>query len=251
MRVSQVVCNPCMRSALKKRVCLRRMNESPTCPQPARACVFPDVISKKDGTVNLIKGTGFIVLGIGIGLLAARVYYSPGKNMAVQAPSAAAEDYAASLQSSSDMPTTTDVSRAAGSSARPRTPEMLSRPEADPAQQQADARAALLKLDNRLRSEPVNQKWATEQEATILAAISGDAKDGFPAKLPKDMDAQCRSSLCKVTMTYADEEDAYQMQTKLTLGLRGPISAARTFFSPRADGGMDLTIYAGGQGSLQ
>jgi hypothetical protein len=193
--------------------------------------------------MNFIKGTGLVVVGVGIGLLAARFHGSSGTSAPVQVPSAAPGPTSAIGSSPASFATDTSTSHARTA---PRSVSAIHpSSEANLAQQQADARASLLKLDNRLRSEPVNPKWAPEQEATILAAISGDPNDGFPAKLPKDMDAQCRSSLCKVTMTFTDEEDAYQMQTKLTLGLRGPIATARTFYNQRPDGGTDLVIYAG------
>lgn len=247
MRGSKIVCKPCILAGSRTES-LNPKNEAPRCPETPRPSVCPDVISERtDDTVNLIKATGFIALGTVIGVLCARLYYSPGENVEAL-PSAASADPTDNMRSQS---ATTETSQAIGSTARLPRPAMPPPLEANQAQQQADVRASLLKLDARHRSEPVNQKWANEQEAVILAAISGSANDGLTAKLPTDMDAQCRSSLCKITMTYADEEDAFQMQTKLTLGLRGPIAAARTFFSPRTDGGMDVTIYAGGQSSLR
>ncbi|MDN5781057.1 MAG: hypothetical protein L0H23_03375 [Luteimonas sp.] len=103
----------------------------------------------------------------------------------------------------------------------------------------------IAELDHKLRAEPFDPAWVRKQEEVISQAIVGSPNDGFDVPLPESLDASCRSTLCRIQMTYADEEDAMQMQTKLTLGLSGSIATARTFYQPNETGGMDLVVFAG------
>lgn len=104
---------------------------------------------------------------------------------------------------------------------------------------------AMVMLDDRLRQQSIDYKWAKEQEAAIMSAIVGMPNDGFDVIEPDNVQTDCRTDLCRVRMDFSDEMMAAQMQIKFTMGLRGPIATARTFFVNRPDGGMDLVIYAG------
>src|SRR5690606_33089490 len=117
--------------------------------------------------------------------------------------------------------------------------------ERSPEEQERAQAARIADLDKKLRDEPFDTKWAREQEGIIARAVTGSKNDGLAVPLPDRMDATCQSTLCRITMTYADEEDAMQMHTRLTLGLRGSISSARAFYRPNQRGGMDLLVYAG------
>jgi hypothetical protein len=112
-------------------------------------------------------------------------------------------------------------------------------------EQAAQRQAGIVALDQKLRSEPMDPDWAFEQQAVIRKAIAGTPGDGFNASVPDNMDAVCRSSMCRISMVYKDEEDAAQMHGRLTLGLGGAISTARTFFVPRSDGGVEMVVFAG------
>lgn len=118
---------------------------------------------------------------------------------------------------------------------------------AEPTQEEQDrSRAAQMNaLDQKLRADPFNPVWARQQEEIISQAVAGTKGDGLQVPLPESMDATCQSTLCRIQMTYTDEEDAMQMHTKLTLGLQGAIATARTFYRPNRNGGMDLIVYAG------
>lgn len=120
-------------------------------------------------------------------------------------------------------------------------------PVAEPSPSEREALIAdqITKLDQRLRSEPIDVAWARKQEAVIENAVIGSATDGFDVSMPNHLDKQCHSSLCRIRMSYAAEEDALLMQSKLTLGLSGSISKARTFYLPREDGGIDLIMFTG------
>lgn len=107
------------------------------------------------------------------------------------------------------------------------------------------AATRIAELDRKLQAEPFDPAWVREQEEVISQAIVGRPNDGFDVPLPESLDASCRSSLCRIQMAYADEEDAMQMQAKLTLGLSGAIATARTFYQPNETGGMDLVVFAG------
>lgn len=120
------------------------------------------------------------------------------------------------------------------------------------ADEQASRRQAqIVALDQRLRSEQVNQSWASEQEQMIRKAVAGSPSDGFNAPMPTTMEHECRSSICRIRMAYTDEEDAVQMHGRLTLGLGGAIATARTYFVPRGDGGVDMLVYAGSADRLR
>lgn len=116
-------------------------------------------------------------------------------------------------------------------------------PSAD--EQARQKRADIVALDQKLRAEPLDRDWALEQQSIIRKAIAGTPGDGFNAPMPESMDGECRSSICRISMVYKDEEDAVQMHGRLTLGLGGAIATARTFFVPTSDGGVEMVIFAG------
>lgn len=117
--------------------------------------------------------------------------------------------------------------------------------EPSPEEQAVQRRADIVALDQKLRSEPLDPDWAIEQQSVIRKAIAGVPGDGFNAPAPDSMDEDCRSSMCRISMVYKDEEDAVQMHGRLTLGLDGAISTARTFFVPTNDGGVEMVVFAG------
>ena len=108
----------------------------------------------------------------------------------------------------------------------------------------------MLKLDQRFRAEVVNPTWASVHEDAILDAIAGTEHDGFDVPLPQSVDARCRSSMCRIRMTYRDEDDAAQMQTKTMLGMPQVLSTARTFYAQTRSGETEMVIYAGHPGAL-
>lgn len=112
-------------------------------------------------------------------------------------------------------------------------------------EQAVQRRADIVALDQKLRSEPLDPDWAIEQQSVIRKAIAGMPGDGFDAPAPDSMDEVCRSSMCRISMVYKDEEDAVQMHGRLTLGLGGAIATARTFFVPTNDGGVEMVVFAG------
>lgn len=124
-------------------------------------------------------------------------------------------------------------------------------PEARRQEKAMQQQKTMLVLDDRLRQQPIDYKWAKEQEAAIMSAIVGVPNDGFDVIEPDRVQAECRTDLCRVRMDFSDEMMAAQMQTKFTMGLRGPIATARTFFVNRPDGGLDLVIYAGQSDQLR
>lgn len=133
------------------------------------------------------------------------------------------------------------------SSVRPHQPVPLSAATRgiDPEGESQLAAMRIAELNHKLRAEPVDPAWVHKQEEVISQAIAGRPNDGFDVPPPESLDAFCGSTLCRIQMTYADEEDAMQMQVKLTLGLSGAIATARTFYQPNETGGMDLIVFAG------
>lgn len=122
--------------------------------------------------------------------------------------------------------------------------------EPSPKQHVWEREAQIAMLDERLRAEPVDHHWAMAQQKVIRDAIKSTPNGDFDALPPSSFQEQCHSSLCRISMTFSDEEDALQMMTKLALGLRGPIATTRTFYSPMADGGMEVVVYAGELGRI-
>jgi hypothetical protein len=120
----------------------------------------------------------------------------------------------------------------------------------EPRGQGSNGNDDLIKLENRLRAEKIDPAWAAANEQAISKAIVGSEHDGFDVPPPDEVEASCHSSLCSIRMTYADEEQAAQMQLKLALGLPAAISVARTFNVPRADGVTEILIFAGNQNNL-
>lgn len=122
--------------------------------------------------------------------------------------------------------------------------------EPSPDEQATQRRADIVALDQRLRSEPLDPDWAIEQQSIIRKAIAGRHGDGFNAPMPDSMSQDCRSSMCRISMVYKDEEDAVQMHGRLTLGLGGAIATARAFFVPLNDGRVEMIVFAASQADL-
>ena len=132
-----------------------------------------------------------------------------------------------------------------GARSRQAASRHLASSEPTPQEQESIMAAQVADLDQKLRADPLDPAWARKQEEVIAQALAGTPHDGLPAVSPDRMDTSCHSTLCRIRMTYADEEDAMQMHTKLSLGLHGSIATARAFYRPNQNGGMDLLVFAG------
>lgn len=107
-----------------------------------------------------------------------------------------------------------------------------------------------LELDQRFRAEKRDPAWANAQEEAVLNAIAGTEHDGFDVPLPQSVEARCRSSMCRIQMTYRDEDDAAEMQAKLMLGVPPALSSALTLFIPNDNKGTDMVVFAGSPGTF-
>lgn len=127
----------------------------------------------------------------------------------------------------------------------PRPPHSPSAPKPETRSREQVQRDEMARLDQAFRQQAVNREWASRQEEVILDAIVGHPNDGFGEIEPDRVEIDCRSSMCRMRLDFSDEVEAGHMQQKLGLGLRGDVSAARTFYLPRPDGGLDMILYAG------
>jgi hypothetical protein len=116
----------------------------------------------------------------------------------------------------------------------------------DPAAMEAHLQAQLHALDDRLVSEPLSPQWAKANEQAIgrFLAPANLARENVPA--PSASEASCKSRLCRIRLTFADEQQAGQTQTSLLMAIADGLPHAQSFLLPRKDGGVDLVVYAAG-----
>lgn len=116
----------------------------------------------------------------------------------------------------------------------------------DPAQAAAQQQAQLRALDDRLVAEPLAAGWATAQERAVgtFFAPASLAREGLSP--PRSRDTRCQSQLCRIRLTYDDEATAIAAQVPLLQAIAPGLPYARSFLLPRAGGGVDLVIFAGG-----
>jgi hypothetical protein len=100
-------------------------------------------------------------------------------------------------------------------------------------------------LEARLVGEPLSPAWASTHERAIASLMSPAnlAKQQLPA--PHGLATRCQSKTCRISMHFADEQQASQTQVLLLMEIAGDLPNARSFLEPAADGSVELVVFAG------
>lgn len=114
----------------------------------------------------------------------------------------------------------------------------------DETEEQAQTDAIMREFGNRLRAEPVAPVWAKNTEISVLEAMTSAEAKAAGVALPSDVNVECKSTLCSISATYADDGAAAEAATILAMDISGvlPQTQRRTIYRP--DGTVELQIYA-------
>jgi hypothetical protein len=116
----------------------------------------------------------------------------------------------------------------------------------DPAAAEARFQAQLRALEDKLVSEPLDARWAQKQEKVVAGflAPANLKHENLPA--PASSETRCQSKMCRISMVFADAQQAEQTQGALLMGIAEGLPHAQTFVLPRADGKVELVMFASG-----
>ena len=124
---------------------------------------------------------------------------------------------------------------------------------AAPSPEALAARAAeqLRDMEARLVSDPLSPAWASRNEIAIGKLLSADSLKQKGLPIPEASATRCQSHLCRIAMTFPDPEQASRTQEMLLLGIASSLPSAQTYLLPRADGSVEMVIFAGDAESVR
>jgi hypothetical protein len=99
-------------------------------------------------------------------------------------------------------------------------------------------------LEDRLVSEPVSAQWAASNERAITTYLASDA-----SSKSSDVDAECRSDICRIRLVVAEPDNVPLTLHGLFSQLSDTLPGAEIFQFPRADGTVEVVVYAMSKGS--
>ena len=95
---------------------------------------------------------------------------------------------------------------------------------------------------NRYAEEPVDASWAGRKEATMLAASKSGQITLIHAE-PKDLDIDCKTSLCRIQADFATRGLAMDWFTLFSTNVGGEMPNSTFKYSTNPDGSWRVTIY--------
>jgi hypothetical protein len=99
-------------------------------------------------------------------------------------------------------------------------------------------------LDKRLQAEPVAKKWAVESTRTIEQALTAASLKEIGAGAPIATDIDCRTSMCRIDMVYANGGDAADAGVMLNMAIAERMPFTQVVQQRHPDGTFDYIIYA-------
>ena len=108
----------------------------------------------------------------------------------------------------------------------------------------AHTREIMDELDRRFRSEPVSAVWARNTELIVVDSLVSDEAKAAGVALPEDFDIHCRTSLCRIKATYADEGAAVDALTILAMDVSQQLPRMHRQTIYKADGSTEVIVYA-------
>lgn len=111
---------------------------------------------------------------------------------------------------------------------------------------QAAQRTAQMRkdLDARVQNEPVAAKWAMETTRQIENSLTIESLAEIGAQPPEATQIDCRTSVCKINMVFADETDAADAALVMNMAMADRLPYTQVFQQQRPDGGIDYVVYA-------
>jgi len=113
---------------------------------------------------------------------------------------------------------------------------------ADIRAQHGDPVHQIAELDRSHAAESVDAKWAAQSEAEILSASIQPVMTDAGLK-PQGIEADCRSSTCRVSARFADASDANSWATMLVTQMGGTLSQVKMAIARQPDGSSEVRIY--------
>ena len=111
-------------------------------------------------------------------------------------------------------------------------------------QREARLAAELAGLEQEFLAEPVSPGWSFASERVIAEALSAERTAAHQGPAPLSHDAECRSTTCRIRITYRDEMDAQMGEIFLLGDIAGTLPSAN-FGRLAGDGGtVQLVMYA-------
>jgi hypothetical protein len=162
------------------------------------------------------------------------VRQTPAPEKAVtQAPAAAATGTAVPAATASR---TTPDARTANASASP-TP--------------TPTKATMLRnMESRFVADPLAPEWAQRNEKAVADFLAAPNLTGLNLAVPLQQRVECRSTMCRVALLFADIDAATQVHERMVLSIGQALPMARTFTVTHDDGRIELIMFAGDEGAL-
>lgn len=112
--------------------------------------------------------------------------------------------------------------------------------------EQTAARSRQVKatLDQRLNAEAVDPRWALDSTRLIENVFTPQGLKDVGAKVPAELDVDCRTSICRIHVAYPDDLSATDAGIALNLAIADRMPYTQVISQPRADGSVDHYIYA-------
>lgn len=92
-------------------------------------------------------------------------------------------------------------------------------------------------------SQPVEPAWSARTEQG-LRKLADDAVFAQADAKPKDMQVECKSSMCEIKSQFASDREARDWTQIYMTNAASQVSLARVRFIPNADGSTQVRIYA-------
>lgn len=129
---------------------------------------------------------------------------------------------------------------------QPAEPASTDHPEEPVSAQEHRAQkiSALNALDREFQRQPRSATWGSNTEQVIAASLSESGLAANQAPVPIEHDAECRTSTCRIHVTYANEMDAQMGEVFLLGDIARQLPSARLGRLFNEDGTVELVIYA-------
>lgn len=111
-----------------------------------------------------------------------------------------------------------------------------------------DIQAQLLRdlgeLENKFLSEPVSSGWSISTRKMISDSLSESRLAANEAPIPVSHDAECRSTSCRIRVTYRNQMDAQMGEIFLLGGIADVLPSANFGRLVAPDGSVQIVMYA-------
>jgi len=105
--------------------------------------------------------------------------------------------------------------------------------------------SAVHALEDQMVRDPLSPEWASANEKSISDFLvpSNLAREQLP--VPKNVQTQCHSHLCRISMSFPDPQQASRTESMLLLQIAPNLPNAQTVMVPQPDGSVQMLVFAG------